>query len=226
MNDLKIDPAAELLSRALGGDADAMRSLVSSVLPVVEARAVYALRRAPGARLGRDVHQEVDDLAQEVFAALFAEQGRALRLWDPTRGLSFKNFVGLLAARQIATIMRTGRRSPWTEEPTDDESLDFAAGPSQALEAMIGSRELFAVLLERVREEVSPRGMHLFHALVVEERPVEDVCADFEMTRDAVYAWRSRLLATARKLLAALESEQVASDPGASNRTRLQDGGA
>src|SRR5687768_1618744 len=74
-------------------------------------------RRMVKAR-GRDLRQEVEDLTQEVFVALFADDARALRLWDPARGASLANFVGLLAEREVASILRSGRRSPWTEDPT------------------------------------------------------------------------------------------------------------
>jgi len=45
---------------------------------------------------GRDVRQEVADLIQEVFMALFADDARVLRSWQPERGLSLDNFVGLV----------------------------------------------------------------------------------------------------------------------------------
>jgi hypothetical protein len=45
--------------------------------------------------------------------------------------------------------------------------------------------------------------MLLFQMLYVEERSVEEVMATTEMTRDAIYAWRSRF----RKLVAKLADE-------------------
>ncbi len=101
-----------------------------------------------------------------------------------------------------------------------------AAGAGQTLEGAVGSRDLFLTLLERLREQVSPRGMHLFQVLIIEEQSAEDVCRDFEMTREAVYAWRSRLLATARKLMVELQSEGRMSDLERSSRNRIQDGDA
>ncbi len=80
---------------------------------------------APAAQLGRgrDARQEVKDLTQHVLMILFAEEGRALLRWDPDGGASFANFVGLIAEREIASILRSRRRSPG-EEPTEAGDLD------------------------------------------------------------------------------------------------------
>jgi RNA polymerase sigma-70 factor (ECF subfamily) len=47
-------------------------------------------------------------------------------------------------------------------------------------------------LHERLRETLTPLGMHLFNLLFVEERSVEEVCTTTTLSADAVYAWRSR----------------------------------
>ena len=86
------------------------------------------LLRRESAGLGRDVRQELEDIAQEVFAALFADGARLLKMWSPERGLSLANFVGLLAEREAISILRSGRRSPWTEDPTLDTELAEVGG--------------------------------------------------------------------------------------------------
>ena len=139
-------------------------------------------------------------MTQEVFLSLFDDGGRALRAWMPARGLSLANFVGLVAERQVASILRSGRRSPWTEDPTEADALDVSAGSVAGPEEAIGSRELLASVVERVREELSPKGLVLFQLLVVEEASVETVCAELSMLPDAVYAWRSRLAKLVRKI--------------------------
>jgi RNA polymerase sigma-70 factor (ECF subfamily) len=166
------------------------------------------LRRATAAS-GRNIRQEVEDLTQEVFAALFAENGKALRAWDPSRGLSLMNFVGYVAERQVASIMRTARRSPWTEDPTLSEELDGPADmPDQELR--LSSRQALGALLDRLREELSPLGLSLFEQLFVHQRSVPEVCEQLRMSRDAVYAWQSRLGRLARKLGAEINSDSPA----------------
>jgi len=183
----------ELLAAALGGDADAASRLVSALTPIVHARVARVLLRREAAGRGRDVRQELEDLAQEVFASLFAERGRLLRLWDPTRGLSLANFVGLLAEREAISLLRSGRRSPWTEDPTEDSALNDAAGGVNDTEVRVASRELLARLLDRLRSELSPKALQLFVWLMVEQLDVEEICRRGDLSADAVYAWRSRL---------------------------------
>jgi RNA polymerase sigma-70 factor (ECF subfamily) len=200
------EPIEQTLRRALSGDPSAARALVARLAPIIQARVVRALWRRRGDAGERDPNQEVDDMTQEVFAALFAEGGRALRGWDPARGLSLTNFVGLVAERQVGMIMRTGRRSPWTEDPTDDLALADAAGDEPIGEVALLSRDLLVTLLERLRAELSPRGLHLFQLLIVEERPIDEIGAALQMNADALYAWRARLLRVARRIAAELES--------------------
>src|SRR5262245_51304251 len=111
----------EQVNAALGGDKGAIRALVAALSPVIQARVARALLRRRAASKARDIRQEVEDLTQEVFVALFADGGRTLREWSPSRGLSLLNFAGLVAEREVASIMRSGRRSPWTEDPTLNE---------------------------------------------------------------------------------------------------------
>jgi RNA polymerase sigma-70 factor (ECF subfamily) len=187
-------PSAASVRAALAGDAAAVRQLVDLLSPVVHARVARAvLRSGARARQGRDVRQGIEDLTQDVFAALFADDGRALRAWDPARGLSLANFVGLVAEHQVASILRSGRRNPWTEEPMLAEDLDAAMTTVDRTERTVHSRELLAALAERLRTVLTPRGLLLFQLLLVEEQSVESVCASAGMTPDAVYAWRSRL---------------------------------
>jgi RNA polymerase sigma-70 factor (ECF subfamily) len=201
------DPIPALLRSALDGDAGAVRALVDHLTPVVQARVARALLRRERGAAGRDVRQEVEDIAQEVFVSLFEDGGRVLRTWRADGGLSLRNFVGLVAERQAASILRSGRRSPWTEDPTLQEDLDRDAGESAAPEAGVVSRDLMRAVLEHLREQLSPQGLHIFQRLLVEERSVEEVCAELSMTPDAVYAWKSRLGKLVRKLAQKLSSE-------------------
>lgn len=197
------------IERALSGDAKAARALVNAFTPVIQARVSRALLRRLGAARARDPRQEVEDFTQEVLLVLFANDGKVLRAWEPTRGLSLLNFVGLVAQHEVASIMRSGRRRPWNEEPTEPDSLEATTGPSEDSEARVASREVLGQLLDRLRDQLSPLGLHLFEVLVVERRPVASVCEDNNMSADAVYAWRSRLVRLARKIVADIESERI-----------------
>lgn len=189
-----------LVDNALSGDGQAVRALVDHLTPVIQARVARGLLRSVRRAAGRDVRQELEDIAQEVFVALFADRGRVLRTWSPEKGLSLRNFVGLVAERQTSSILRSGKRSPWTEDPTEAPDLDRAGGTEQETERRVISRDLFTVVLDRLRTELTPKGLHLFELLMIEQRAVPDVCAVTGMKPDAVYAWRSRLARRVRAI--------------------------
>ncbi len=192
------------VERALAGDKAALTLLVDVLTPVIQARVARGLLLwRQGLSAGRDVRQEVEDITQEVFLALFADSGRVLRSWDPERGLSLANFAGLVAERQTVSILRSGKRSPWKEDPTLTEELDEPAavpGP----EEVAASRETLQRLLHRLTEELSPLGRRLFELLFLRELPVREVIDRTSMSSDAIYAWRSRLRRLARRLFADL----------------------
>jgi DNA-directed RNA polymerase specialized sigma24 family protein len=214
-----------LVEEALLGRREAVRALIDGLTPVIQARvARVLLRRRVGPQKGRSVQQEVADLSQEVFVSLFESEGRALRSWRADGGLSLEGFVGLVAERQVISILRSGKRSPWKDEPVDAESMDGIAEQRAGPEREIASREQLRQLLDRVRETLSPRGLELFERLIVLEEPVERVCADTKMSRDAVYAWRSRLSKTVKQLASEMEKDDSTSDPAGSPRMAERNG--
>jgi RNA polymerase sigma factor (sigma-70 family) len=182
-----------------------MRELISLLSPVVQWEVANLLRSRAGA--GRDPRQELEDLVQEVFSAIFAHDARALRAWRPDGGRSLISFVRLLARHQTASILRNAKKNPWTDEPTEAEVLDRARGSVDDLELAIASRESLARLLEHLRGELTPRGMQLFQILYVEEKDVEAACRETGMTREAVYMWRSRLKKLVAELARGIEAE-------------------
>ena len=190
-----------LVDSAVAGDKAATRTLIRTLLPVIQVRVARALlRRKNGA--SRDVRQEVEDLTQEVFAALFADEARLLRVWDPARGLSLLNFCGLIAEREALSLLRSGRRSPFTETATElDELESLAVAGGADAEIGFASKQQLTLLVDRLRVELSPRGLELFYRLIVDEEAVDSVCTSTGMSADAVYAWRSRLGKLVRKIL-------------------------
>src|ERR1043165_6392663 len=148
------DDIASLLRRALEGDPTALTELVARLTPVIQARVTRTLlvRRSLLAG-GRIVRQEVEDLSQDVWVLLFDRDARVLRSWDPERGLSLPNFVGLVAERDVSSYIRNGRRNPRKEELwMTDEELDAVASDPGPAEIAI-SREKLSLLLDRLREK-------------------------------------------------------------------------
>ena len=149
------EDSAELVRRALARDPSAQRELVARLTPVIQARVARTLL-ARRSRLagGRDWREEVKDLSQDVFLALFDRDGQVLRDWQPERGLSLENFVGLVAKRQVLSFLRSGRRNPRKEEPllaSDEIEMVFLGSTA---EEIVASREQLNLLLDRFREEL------------------------------------------------------------------------
>ena len=203
-----------LICRAVARDREATLELVGQLSPIIQARAARALLRRRGAAGGRDARQEVKDLTQDVLMVLFGEEGRILLRWDPEGGASLVNFVGLIAEREIASILRSRRRSPWGEDPTEADDFEKLNSADPGHEERAISRDLLRIALDRVRERLSERGLEMFFWLFIDDHTVEEVCDLAGMKPDAVYAWRSRLARQLREIAA-----EVSSDPEETSRT-------
>ncbi len=190
------DPDAAELARALAGDASALARLVARSTPVIHARVGRKLLASHASRCWRPM---IEDLVQEVFLDLFRNDARTLRGWDPERGLSLENFVGLVAERRACSYLRSTRGNPWREEPAKDGDFDLPsaeAGPERRRAA----RETLDIVLERLQSDLSPYAWQLFELLYMEERDVEEVCRILNVRRDAVYQQRHRLRQKVRDL--------------------------
>jgi RNA polymerase sigma-70 factor, ECF subfamily len=192
-----------------GGDQDALTRLVALLTPVIHtrvARTLVAHRSLLGAN--RNVRQEVEDLTQDVFLHLFARDGRVLRRWKAERGLSLENFVGLVSERHVWSFLRSGKRNPRKEEPMPAKDPNREARDVDP-EKITTGRELWRLLLDRLREKLSPLGYHLFELLFVEDLSVSETMAVSGLSAAAVYAWRSRLRRLAKKILAELSGKSA-----------------
>jgi RNA polymerase sigma-70 factor (ECF subfamily) len=193
-----------LVAAALAREEAAVAELVRRLTPVIQARvARVVLARGAGAGPA-GIHAQVEDLTQEVFLTLFAEHARVLASWQPERGLSLENFVGLVARRRALSILRSGRGAGWRGDPALDGQREAAddAAPAPGPEARTVSRQELSRLLARLRQELSPLGWHLFDLLFLREHRIEEAGAATGLSRDALYAWRSRLKRLARRLAA------------------------
>jgi RNA polymerase sigma factor (sigma-70 family) len=199
-----------LIQRALAGDRASVRALVDRLSPTISRRVAATLwQRSPK----RNVAQDSVDMVQEVFLALFQADGKALRAWDPERGMSLDSFVGLLAQHQVISLLRSGRTSPWREELSETAEQQEAAASSPSPEAVVSSREGLRVLLDRLQERLSPRGLELFQRLIVDEEPIETLSAVTGLTPDALYQWKRRLLKLIRSLALEMSVPKMSDQP-------------
>jgi RNA polymerase sigma-70 factor (ECF subfamily) len=206
----------QLVRSAIDGDRPAIDALVARLSPIIQAR-VARLLLSRGRAQGRDLRAQVEDMTQEVFLGLFDQNARALKAWEPARGLSLENWVGLIAHRQAISLLRAGATNPFTEDATEDEALGHlataAAEDVPTIEARLASREAVVRVLDHLHLSLSPRSLELFHRLYVEEESVDAVTRSTGMTAAAVHTWRSRLGKLARQAAAkVLGDEESRSD--------------
>lgn len=196
----------ELIRQALAGQPESVRRLVDRLSPVISKRVAATLWQR---RQRNNVSQDTSDMVQDVFVSLFQADGKALRAWDPARGMSLESFVGLLAQHQVISLLRSGRTSAWREEPTDSERLDLFSAATRSPDAIVSSREILRNLLDRLRESLSPRGLELFQRLIIDEETIETLTLQTGLTRDALYQWKSRLLRVVRTLSSEIDAPRL-----------------
>ena len=107
----------------------------------------------------------------------------------------------------MASILKSGVRTPWRDDPVEDEVLDGTSAPEPSPADLVLSQELGERVYLSLRAELSPLGAQLFELLFVEGMDVNVVCHRHAMSRDAVYAWRSRLTRLVRELVARESAE-------------------
>ncbi len=189
---------------ALAGDPGARRALVTRLLPTIEARVLHVLLRY---KRHEQACQAAPDLAQQVFVRLFEDGGRRLRAWEPGRGAALLTFVGLIAEREVVSILRRDRQNPWTEAPTDGDELADRAGAGPDLEGPLASRDLLNVVLDRALARLDERGLLLFQRLIVDEAELATVARETGTTLAALYMWKSRFAKLTREIADELGGE-------------------
>jgi DNA-directed RNA polymerase specialized sigma24 family protein len=177
----------DLVRRLLRGDADARKTMIERLQPTVRQRVSRVLERQ-----GFVSAYDASDLLQDVMILLLERQDRILGLWDPSRGLSLDSFVGLVAQRTASTILRSGRKAGWAEQPTDGSALPMEID-QETPERYIAQKQEMELILERVRARLSARGVLIMEALLESPEAIEQLRKRLQMSSAAVHSFRSRL---------------------------------
>lgn len=203
------------LDAALAGERRAQHTLFTALLPHVQKRVNAVLSRRALTAGVQARRQEVLDLTQDVFVALFEHDCKALRAWDPQKGAALPTWVGRIAEKRVISTLRTQKRNPWTETPTEADAMDRMNAPADSPHAQVAGREELRRLLDQLRVELSAEAYAIFIDLYVEQREVAEIAAAHGMTPNAVYIWRTRLKKKARAALEKLKDDGAASRKGA-----------
>lgn len=189
----------ELLDRG----EDGKRKLIAELLPTIHFCVGQILRRFGWRRRTREY---VEDLTQEVLLSLFANDARALRAWDPARGSSFLGFVRMLTKHKVYAVLRSSRR-PWGTEDLHESEVRADVSDTTNLENRISSQQFAKKVFAAVELRLSDLGRQMFRWLIIEQRPVEEICALAEMKPGTVHVWRNRLLNLLREAARELEQD-------------------
>ncbi len=203
--------AEAILADAFAGHPPAIRQLIEDLGPVVRARVRRVLSRNP-ARVPC-LNQDIDELVQETFLVLFADDSLLMRRWDPERGMSLPNYVGQIAEREAGRYLRARsaakRRGEELTAP-DDLTMQRAPDGGDLADEQLEREQRHRDLLRRLRETLTPESFLVFDLLFVRLLSAPEVAQMLGCEIQAVYTRRSRIRSTLRKLLSELEADEAA----------------
>ena len=180
-----------LVQRAVAHSGTGVNDLARRSAPAIQAEIAHLLMRMAPAQ-GRNPRQDLADLMQDVYVALFEREARRLAAWDPTRGCTLDSYVRLVARSRALDVLRSRRRTPWQSDGLDTSDVDEPAESDSDNETVMFAREALQAVERRLHELLSPRDYAMFIGVFVEELSTADVAAALGMTPGAVYQWSSR----------------------------------
>lgn len=184
------------VARALQGEAPLQGVLVRELMRVVSRR----VRRTLFVRRGTQGLQQVDDLVQDVLAALLDRDGRRLRLWDPERGASLATFVDRVSLHLVCSWLRSPRRSAGPESAFAPEDLGYVEAAEPCPERTVGARELMGQVLGGMEAHLDAADRPLFQALVIDEADIDELSGLHGISAGALYVRRCRMKKQAREI--------------------------
>lgn len=156
---------------------------------------VYAAARHRGCS-----DHTAEEIVQEVMLKVFRQ--RDIFRYDPERG-RFRDWLRTLVRNQVAEYRRGPAQRVRGQGGGSDvavlEPLGDETEPDTAWEAEF-EQALLVVLLDVVRQEMSPRTYLAFELLTLHELPGAQVAATIGISRNAVYKARRRVLARLAEL--------------------------
>lgn len=157
----------------------------------------------------RVLRPHLDDIVQEVWLELWRHgQRKPLLGFDPSKGVPFACFLGLVASKQgfkIGKKLLARSTEPLDDEP-DDDGWDFTLA--------LLREDVLQKLGMGVREQLDERSYIFFCEHFMRGRPVKEVGAELGMSEDNAYQFKRRLMKRLAKLLRRLLGLSENSDSG------------
>ena len=146
-----------------------------------------------------NLHQEVDDLTQEVLVVLFRE----LPSFDRRRDGSFRAWLRQITVNRMFAFCKTRRKQPLAMGgPETDQLLAQLADPNSDLARQWDrdhDRYVFGKLLAIVEGDFEPSTWQAFTRFAVEGRPAAQVAGELGVTESAVVQAKFRILKRLRE---------------------------
>lgn len=147
-----------------------------------------------------------DDVVQHAMMSIHAHIDSFQ--YDPNKG-RFKSWLktivnnrvrNLLAARREANADSVDLKRPDERVESPDDVFD-----------QVWMNEHLAFCLARLREQVEPGSFQAYQRLVLEDRPVEEVCAELGLNANQLYSIKFRLTKRLGELMRELVGEDLES---------------
>jgi RNA polymerase sigma-70 factor (ECF subfamily) len=139
-------------------------------------------------------HDDAEDIRSTCYETIV----RQIATFDYNKEKGgFKAWLRTLADRRV--IDRLRKRREQVAESHDLRELESDEPNAMALWEQQWRQQHLLYCIELARQRVSEQTFEVFRLLVNEERPVDDVCQQLQMTRNQVYKARSRILEIIRE---------------------------
>lgn len=191
-------PVEALLTRALRGDEGATDALVQSLTPTIRLHAWRKLACKTSKR-GRASREDLDDISQLTWLALFKDRWSWLRRFDASRG-PLAGWVRRPTWWAVSDFLKKGRRlaNPRSEAPDAGPQQDLdgaltATGPGPEEAALLAHD--FGPWEAAFLEGRTSRFCQLYQLLIRRGLPPQRVTRILGMSRGAVDQWKYEIVA-------------------------------
>lgn len=192
------DATQELLQGCIRGDAGARRRFVEEYSGIVSygVSVIFQQFGRPSRR------EEIEDLSQEVFLALFDQDARKLRQYQGRNGCSLASWVRVVANRLTIDKLRKEGRTISLDDPMNAEATkiretrpDAAPGPEPQVE-----QALRAARVREMVEDLPPKDRLFVRLFYFQGLPIEEVAEMIGVTTNAAYVRKMRLHEKLRRI--------------------------
>lgn len=194
---VELDP--HTIQRALDGDRAAFTKLYQHYAGVVRGAVAARVRAWPS------MTPQLEDVLSEVWVQMLANDRRALRRYDPSRG-ELGYYLRLLAASRASTVLRSRARQQALLAPVDRES-------TEEIERALLQRDFLETLWAKARPLIKDVDEALFVRVMVMGREAKEVAPELGLGQDAAYQRLTRLRAKLLQLAAQILADEQTARP-------------